>query len=40
MITHFVGAPSRKFASFAWPVNVLKRSASFETLKPEWPPSP
>ena len=29
MITHFVGSPLRKFASFAWPVNVLKRSASF-----------
>ena len=28
MITHFVGSPFRKFASFAWPVNVLKRSVA------------
>ena len=40
MITHFVGSPLRKFASFACPVKVLKRSVSLATLKPDCPPSP
>ena len=37
MMTHLVGSPSRKFASFAWPVNVLKRNASLVELKPALP---
>ena len=40
MTTHFFGSPLRKLASFPWPVKVLKRRASLETLKPDCPPSP
>src|SRR6187551_2929362 len=40
MTTHFDGSPPRKFASFAWPVNWLKRMSGLTALKPDWPPSP
>ena len=40
MTTQYTGSPLRKFASFAWPVNVLNRSAALPELKPDCPPSP
>ncbi len=40
MMTHFEGSPPWKFASFAWPVNWLKRRFGFAALKPDCPPSP
>jgi hypothetical protein len=37
MMTHFVGSPFSKFASWKFVVNELNRYALFETLKPDWP---
>ena len=40
MMTHFVGSPFSKFASWNADVNELNLRALFATLKPDWPPSP
>src|SRR5215216_6119300 len=38
--TQRAGSPFRKLTSFAWPVNVLNRSAGLPELNPDCPPSP
>jgi len=39
-MTHFVGSPFWKFASWNCPKKELNLTALLSTLKPDWPPSP